>query len=101
MQEILQRVAVADYMLELIGISKDYAQVLKSQIRQVAGFSLFILIFVTINAINLLATDTTNSGKIMVIFAISYPTIIVFIVDSTFIIMMGQVYLNIYLINKY
>lgn len=89
MHRILRKIAIADHLIEKLGIPKNYDKLFKAQTKKVIVSFAFIFVIQAISSFIILSEESAQSSKVTVAIFINYPIIIMFIVDATFLNIIG------------
>ena len=96
MSKCIIKAAVLNYLMEKMGIPKESHKVFLKEMRKFLIFFTFILFLIITNSLIRLSEMQSSLSHVDAIFVLSYPIIVMFVVDSSFISIIGKV--NYYLI---
>lgn len=88
------RSAIVDKLMVEIGIKKDYFELLKIQLGKLILGAVIVLFLIVINIVDILYQDVSSKAKVLMSIVMSYPILLMFITESTFIDIVRKVTLK-------
>ena len=89
MHAIFGQLALADEYIEKLGVPRNYNREFRRQIKKVAGFFSFVLFILFLNSLQVITSDNLQYQQVLIEIIVNYPVIVMFVVDATFINILG------------
>lgn len=71
--------------MDQIGIKKDYSALLKIQLGKLVCGAIIVVLLIIINVVDILFKDVSSKTKILMSIVLSYPILLMFITELTFV----------------